>query len=371
MSTAVRDPWTPTSGYRPGQLPNQERLRRRYSRWTLGMSVLNVTFSVGLVFLLTEISENWWFSGALIYIPQTPLLIPSICLMFCSLAWHLRSMLLNLTSFGLILFCLCGVRFSMKPLNEVVDSPQNVKVVTCNVQNFQPNFGKVLREIARVDPDVIALQEAFEPPQILFDSLEGWHWHHDHEYYVGSRWPLRAIGLNHTGPYERSTVLKVEIDAPFGPLLLSNVHLMTARRGLTDLSVGSILNGEGPASVDNHSFLRFEEASQSREFVSSSNASVPHIVVGDFNMPTTSNIFHDNFGDLTNAFDEAGIGFGYTAPCRPVRFWLPGVPWLRIDHILMDEHWEAVRCETGEFNGSDHRLVSAVLKLRPENSPPP
>ncbi len=253
----------------------------------------------------------------------------------------------------------------------MVASPQNVTVVTCNVQDFQPNFGKVRREIARVKPDIIALQEAFRPPQLLFDSLEGWYWHHDHESWVASRWPLRAVGMNHTTPYDRPTVLKVEIDAPSGPLLLSSVHLMTARRGLTDLSVGSMASGEGPASVDNHAFLRFDEAAQSREFVSNSDTSLPHIVVGDFNMPTTSNIFRENFGDLTNAFDEAGIGFGYTAPCRPVRFWLPRVPWLRIDHILSSHHWEAVQCKTGEFNGSDHRLVSAVLKLRSENSSPP
>lgn len=371
MSTTVRDPWTPAAGYRAGHLPNQERLRRQFSRWTLCMSVLNLALSAGMVLLLSDISEEWWLSGALIYIPQTPLLIPSICLMFCSLGWHLRSLLLNLASFGLILICLCGARFSMKPFSDIPESPQNIKVVTCNVQNFQPNFGKVLREIARAEPDVIALQEAFDPPQLLFDSLKDWHWYHDHEFWVGSKWPVRSIGMNHTRPYHRPTVLKVQIDAPSGPLLLSNVHLMTARRGLTDLSIGSIASGEGPASVENHAFLRYEEASLSREFVDSSDASLPHIVVGDFNMPTTSNVFRSNFDGLTNAFDEAGIGFGYTAPCRPVRFWLPRVPWLRIDHILMSDHWEALRCETGEFSGSDHRLVFAVLKLRRENSPPP
>ena len=336
------------------------------------MSVLNLACAIAMTICLTDISENWWLSGALIYVPQTPLLIPSICLAFCSLAWHFRSLLLNLAAFGVILLCLCGFRFSMKPLNDVAESESHVKVVTCNVQNFQPNFGKVLREIARVDPDVVALQEAFEPPQILFDSFEGWHWHHEHEFQVGSRWPLRVVGRNHTSPYDRPTVMTVEIDTPSGKVLLSDVHLMTARRGLTNLSVASIASGEGPASVENHAFLRYEEAAQSREFLDLREASIPHIVVGDFNMPTTSTVFRENFGEgFANAFDEAGIGFGYTAPCRPVRFWLPRVPWLRIDHILASHQWDVLRCDTGEFNGSDHRLVSAVLQMQSPNSAPP
>lgn len=278
----------------------------------------------------------------------------------------MKSGLLNLTSIGLILVFLCGAQFSMKPFHEVADSPRNIRLITCNVQNFQPNFGQVLREIARFKPDVLVLQEARHVPDMLTDYLEDWHWQHEYGFLVGSKWPVSAGETCHTTPYDRHTTMVVRIDTPSGPILLGDVHLMTARRGLTSLSVPSLLDGSGPASVEQHAFLRDEEARQTQTFLADRASDTPCIFAGDFNMPTSSSIFDESFGQYSDSFNEAGIGLGYTAPCRRIRLWLPGVPWLRIDHILTSPHWETMSCEVGEFNGSDHRLVAAVLQLRGE-----
>lgn len=371
---ATVSPWMDRSAESTTTRPrfqNQEVQRRRYKWWTFLVSSLNLLAVAGLVVVSLQFSENWWLSGALIYLPQTPFLIPSICLLGCSLIWHMRSALLNLTSIGLILVCLCDARFSMKPFNEIADSGRNVRLITCNVQNFEPNFGQVLREVARFKPDILVLQEARQVPKMLKDYLEGWNWQHQAGLLIGSKWPLGEGSLCHTSPYDRPTAMAVQIETPSGPLTVGNVHLMTARRGLTDLSVTSILDGSGPASVDHHAFLRDEEARQTQAFLANLPENSPTIIAGDFNMPTTSSIFEHSFGEYSNAFDEAGIGFGYTAPCRPNRFWLPNVPWLRIDHILASNLLETLRCEAGEFSGSDHRLVAAVLHLRDKKSPLP
>lgn len=352
------------------KIQNQEVLRRRFKWWTLVFSLLNLAAVGGQVFLADQLSENWWLSGALLYIPQTPFLIPSICLLACSAIWHFKSGILNLVSMGLILVFLCGARVSMKPLNEIPESTRNVRLITCNVQDFEPNFGQVLREIARFKPDVLVLQEARHVPDMLTDYLEDWHWQHEYGFLIGSKWPVSQAATCHTSPYNRHSAMAVQIDSPAGPILVSDVHLMTARRGLTDLSVRSILDGSGPESVDHHAFLRDEEARQTQAWLTNLKSDSPLIVAGDFNMPTTSSIFGESFGQYSGAFDEAGIGFGYTAPCRPIRFWLPRVPWLRIDHILASDEWETLHCEVGEYNGSDHRLVAAVLQLRDQNASP-
>lgn len=368
-------PWAAQTPYRrqPTQRELEEKQTRRFSRWTLRTSVLNLLFTIGLVISMLEVSENWWLTGTLIFVPQLPLLIPSICLLVASLVFNLRAAALNVVSLGLILVSLCGLGFSMKALEEVPDSAGNIRVLSCNVQNFQPDFSKVMREVSRNKPDVVAFQEARDtPPEILTESLKGWHSQHVGEFWVGSRWPVKLVGSCKATPYDnRLTALKVQVETPNGPVLLSNVHLMTARRGLSNLSLGSIVSGEGPAAVEHHSFLRYEEARQTREFISSSGEEIPHIIVGDFNMPVTSNIFDEHFGSWRNSFDEAGCGFGYSAPCRPVRFWISGTPWLRIDHVLSSNQLEPLQCRTGEFNGSDHRLVSAVLKRKTGNEPPP
>lgn len=364
---ATVSPWmdrtaNPTT-VRP-RFQNQEVLRRRYRWWTFLVSSLNLLAVTGLILLTMQVSENWWLSGALIYLPQTPMLIPSICLLGCSLIWHMRSAVLNLTSIGLILFCLCGMRVSLKPFDDATSTTHHVKLITCNVQDFEPNFGQVLREIAAFNPDVLVLQEARHPPEMLKEYLKGWHWRQESSLMIGSKWPLGEARLCHTSPYSRNTALAVQVNSPGGPITVGNVHLMTARRGLTDLSLSSVLDGSGPASVEHHAFLRDEEARQTRRFFSEVSSGTPLILAGDFNMPTTSSVFRDHFGSYSDAFDEAGSGFGYTAPCRPIRFWLPEVPWLRIDHILTSDDWEISRCKAGKLNGSDHRLVAAVISRR-------
>lgn len=368
-------PWAVQAPYRrqPTQREIEEKQKRRFSRWTLWTSVLNLLFTIALVVSMLEVSENWWLTGTLIFVPQLPLLIPSICLLVASVVFNRRAAALNVVCLGLILISLCGARFSMKAFEAVPNSAQNIRVLSCNVQNFQPDFGKVMREVSRIKPDIVAFQEARDtPPEMLNKLLKGWHFQHIGEFWVGSRWPVKLVGSCEATPYEnRLTALKVQVETPNGPVAVSNVHLMTARRGLSNLSLKSIVSGEGPAAVEHHSVLRFEEARQTSEFIKRSGENIPHIVVGDFNMPVTSNIFDGHFGSWRNAFDEAGFGFGFSAPCRPVRFWIPKTPWLRIDHVLSSSHLEPLQCRTGEFNVSDHRLVSAVLKLKTCNEPPP
>ena len=377
MSVNAQNPTSPWAAQTPfRRQPTQHEIdakqKRRFARWTLWTSILNAMFTMALVISMLEVSENWWLTGTLIFVPQLPLLIPSICLFVASLVFNIRAAMLNVICLGLILFSLCGAGFSMKAFDKVPNSARNIRVLSCNVQNFQPDFSKVMREVSRLKPDIIAFQEArVTPPEMLTQFLKGWHIQHVGEFWVGSRWPVRLVGSCEATPYDnRLTALKVQVETPNGPVVLSNVHLMTARRGLANLSLGSIVSGEGPAAVEHHSFLRYEEARQTREFINKSGDDGPHLIVGDLNMPATSNIYDEHFGSFRNAFDEAGFGFGYTAPCRPVRFWIPNTPWLRIDHVLSSGHFEPLQCQIGEFNGSDHRLVSAVLKLNSGNEPP-
>jgi vancomycin resistance protein VanJ len=317
---SVSSPWSRGTQPMPRTRPpeNQERVRRRFARWTIFMSIANVFFSVGIVILLLEASENWWFTGALIYVPQTPFLIPSICLLACSCIWHLRSAWLNVTSMGLLLFTVCGFHFSMKPFNPPVTSKDDVTVLSCNVQNFQPHFGEVLREVARSKPDIVVFQEAREVPEMLTDYLEDWHWQHSGQFLVGSKWPIELLGEFDASPYQRTSAIKVRVKTPLGPIIVGDVHLQTARRGLTDLSLGSIVDGDGPASVEHHAFLRDEEALQTRAFLSGNPAGTPFVIAGDFNMPETSSIYDTHFGDLRDVFAEAGLGFGYTVPSRAI-----------------------------------------------------
>ena len=88
---------------------------------------------------------------------------------------------------------------------------------------------------------------------------------------------------------------------------------------------------------------------------------LPQLIVGDFNTPTVSDIYDVAWHGFANAFEQTGWGFGYTAPCTTHRRWFNDVPWVRIDHILADDHWTVYACGIGSGNGSDHRLIWAKL----------
>src|SRR5690606_26602976 len=101
------------------------------------------------------------------------------------------------------------------------------------------------------------------------------------------------------------------------------------------------------------------------EFLDTVDPDMPLLVVGDFNMPVTSSLFQQHWGDLTSAFDAAGWGYGYTAPCHTNgNHWPRNVPWLRIDHILLSAHWDPTDCWIGTSAASDHRCIAARIARR-------
>jgi endonuclease/exonuclease/phosphatase (EEP) superfamily protein YafD len=77
----------------------------------------------------------------------------------------------------------------------------------------------------------------------------------------------------------------------------------------------------------------------------------PVLIAGDFNMPTDSGIYQRSWSAYTNAFSEAGLGFGYTKFTRRMG--------IRIDHVLAGRGWRCRRCWVGPDVGSDHRPVLA------------
>ena len=85
-------------------------------------------------------------------------------------------------------------------------------------------------------------------------------------------------------------------------------------------------------------------------------AAGPRIVAGDFNLVETSAIYRTYWGDLSDAFAAAGLGFGNT---KSTRLW--GV---RIDHILTDGSLRATACRVGQDLGSDHAPVIAEFEWR-------
>ena len=325
----------------------------------LSLAYLGLTIAATVV-LWSDWGNEWW--GTLLrFLPHHPFLIVPAALLVGSLFIHRRSFVINLTCLACIVGPLMGFRLPL--WNLVFGKPvePGLLVVSCNVQQFEPDFRSLLEEITVLQPDVVALQEALAENELLNRSFPGWHAVHEGEFWVLSRFPVTRLDTCHSVPFQRETALSVRIDAPSGSFVLHNLHLTTVRHGLSLLNVDSIVDGSGPFELEQQSQWREIEAEETRAYVEKIGYEQPILVLGDFNTPTYGRGYRASWSDFTNAFDEAGFGFGYTAPCVRRRFWPDYQPWVRIDHILSDPRWSVSECDVGWGNGSDHRLIWARL----------
>lgn len=85
----------------------------------------------------------------------------------------------------------------------------------------------------------------------------------------------------------------------------------------------------------------------------------PVLIVGDFNSPTDSIVATSLRANYTNAFEAAGNGYAAT--------WPMPVPVLTIDQAWFNHHVQVARCEFGWTWASDHRCIELEVGLPPED----
>lgn len=327
--------------------------------------------------MIWNVSEQWWLGSVLTFLPRTPWAAPGMILIVVGMVWRSRTVWVNLALSLFVVWSIVGFNVPWPSLIASIESRDvssdhdapTIRVVSANTQHFEPDFGLLLREIRAAKPDVIALQEASRPPKSLSDQYPDWHSIRVRGLWVGSKWPIKLIGQCNSDVYDRVTAIMVEVAAPFGTFLVTDLHLMTARRSLIYLHPKSIIAGSGQETVNEALMERSEEARQTREFVTEFGGDRPLVICGDFNMPTSSSIYRTCFGDFANSFEQTSWGCGYTAPCRKIRYWPTNVPWQRIDHILADHNWRITNSQVGRRDGSDHRLMAATLRLKTDVVP--
>ncbi len=360
---------------------SRQSRRRNQLRWLTAGHIVGIA---SLWYAIWNVSEQWWLGSVLTFLPRTPWLAPGLLLILVGVWQRSGTVLVNLVLSLFVLWSIIGFNVPWQTLVSNTEnsnlsndrSARTVRIVSANTQQFEPDFTLLLREIRSAKPDVIALQEASRPPKSLSDQYPDWHSVRVRGLWVGSKWPIKLIGQCHSDVYDRVTAIMVEVEAPFGKFLVTDLHLMTARRSLIYLQPKSVITGTGQETVNMALVERSEEARQTREFVTEFGVDLPLVICGDFNMPTSSSIYRNCFGDFANSFEQTSWGCGYTAPCRAIRYWPTNVPWQRIDHILANQNWRIIDSQVGRRDGSDHRLMAATLRLKgdgpsPDNSTNP
>ena len=198
-------------------------------------------------------------------------------------------------------------------------------------------------------PDVVALQECSTRNHFALLEGGGWHTRRTPRFFLASRWRiLRVEELGKNSVRDRGAVARYEVDAPAGVLTLFSLHLASPRDGLYETVHQK---EEGVVNVEDNAALRWR---QSRFIAGEARkAHGPLLLVGDFNTPPESALFRQVWRDWTDAFGEAGWGWGYTFHGNRTA--------VRIDHVLAGPGWECRRCWVGPRVGSPHQPVLADL----------
>jgi endonuclease/exonuclease/phosphatase (EEP) superfamily protein YafD len=327
----------------------------RLPHWP-GMSSRNLLITCWgwvLVLALVATGIRWLGESAaihtlLIFGPRWPWLLPLLVLVPAALR-KTRFALLP-AGIGLLLWLFGVSGFVLNwPARRDEPGPQ-LRIITCNLQGGGIDYLVFRRYLQEVRPDVVLLQEWSDGHrQAAFPEKE-WQLAESGGLWIAVRgpvWPLPGLPKGQLPISAGAGVYDALVGAD--EIRLVNVHLPTAREGISAVLQRRL---SGLAALKANAQAREEVSTLVRHIAVENPASA--VVAGDFNMPVESGIYRQHWGDLSNAFSQAGWGWGGTKYTR----------WhsVRIDHVLFGRDWVCLQASVGPDVGSDHRPVFAVLK---------
>jgi endonuclease/exonuclease/phosphatase (EEP) superfamily protein YafD len=282
------------------------------------------------------------------------MLIPAVILLPLMLLWRkwLPSLML-LVPVGVFLVNYGPQFLPRSTAAAAAGDSAELTVLSYNIHAQNRNFEQIISLIAQADADVVALQEYSRTadtvlPEALLTEYpyQARHastqvWSDGTESYDGqavfSRYPITAdafwtIGLGHQ---------RVEINWNDQTIALYNLH---------------------PIHIFSTRSIRAQEVD---DIVRRSQAeTLPHLLVGDFNMTDLSADYARITAGYGDAYRAMGWGLGWTFPDgQGVRQVQQLVPLARIDYLFYDEHWQTLRTAVlPSSGGSDHRPVLATFR---------
>ncbi|WP_325310989.1 endonuclease/exonuclease/phosphatase family protein [Longimicrobium sp.] len=346
----------PAARPRPG--PRREGgARARLAWWLALVSWGYLAAAIAACAVLWGLGDRWVPATAFLFAGKWPLLLPLAVLVPLAAGLRRRLLLPLGAAAGVVLVGVMGWRPGVR-LPAGGDARMSLRVVTFNADGGDGAAVRLPDLLETWHPDVVAFQECVGPLINAINALQGWYHQEKDSLCLLSRYPIVAAAMMDRSALEHiaetssvggtGIVIRYTLRTPAGPVDVTNVHLETPRKGFEALA------GLGWTAMRTNTELRAIEAHLARAWVDRGTA--PRLVVGDFNTPVESRIFQEHWGGLTDAWEAAGRGFGWTKDNGWIR--------VRIDHVLMGPGWRARRISTSPDNaGSDHHPVIVDLQF--------
>lgn len=303
------------------------------ARAILKGAILVPCLALGAAWCLGRLLGERSLAASLLFYLPAPLAAPAL-LAAAALLRRRRRYCLGLTAVAILpLLTVIQEQNWIRP--RAAEAPRPGRVLSLlhwNVSNGHGGWDRLAREISRGQPDLVVLSEVKRAPQLeaALAALKEFPYHQlGRPLLVLSRYPLEAAERIHYGQ---------------GVLIYRlALHQETETWSFFVLDVGADPNvARAPAIAA----LRAEILEREPDFV-----------VGDFNTPHDSRLFHPLAPDWSHAYDLAGQGWSYT--------WPSYLPVLSLDHLFVhDPAVQVDRYEIGTSPWSDHRLQRASLRHR-------
>jgi len=309
---------------------------------------------IGVAALLHIWADRFWLATVILFGPRWLWVLPLAVLIPATLFFKRRWLLAPLGAAALVVLGpIMG--FELPSPRTITSSAgkHDLRVMTYNVGGGRAEPIALARLLEQIGPDIAVFQECaklFEDP--AFFESKGWHVDVHWSGCLLSRYPIRKVDARDpTDVWEMNgagLIIRYEIEAPGRVVDIENVHLETVRDGLEEVMHRAWRGAPAMrANIEQRAF----ESKLARDWTE--RADGPLIVMGDFNMPIESAIYQRFWSRFTNAFSEAGFGFGTSKVTR----WFG----IRIDHVLLGPGWETQRAWVGPHLGLDHRPMIAEI----------
>ena len=306
---------------------------------------------IGIWLFIHVEGDRWWPATMLLFGPRWILLLPLSVLIPLATALRRRWLWSLLATVLLIAGPFMDLRITSRGLFPEDRQPLSVRVLTLNTHFTAVDALQLKQLIDQSKPDIVALQEWFPTNrQIIFPDAS-WHTIQLPEALLASPYPIRSVG----SPMGESDVTAgvtyhYIVEIPWRFVSFYNVHLSSPHNAFRNVLHRSPY---GVPRLTFNSIQRLREASSLQEASDGDT-----ILAGDFNLPRDSTIFRSELSGFSDAFTDAGLGYGLTYYSQ----WTT----IRIDHILMGKNWYCTRCWLGPDIGSPHRpLVADLSRSQP------
>lgn len=324
------------------------------SRWlracVLVVACITLVASLVAWWILAVTVDRYWFGTVLAFGPRWVLLVPVLTLLPFALLFDRYAVALLVLSAAIVIGPVMDCRWHWPRRSS---EARTLRVMTCNLGG-QRGFSRLVTQIERESPMVIACQEWPAGTNWPFATPGEWHVVQSGGLLIASRYPNVQIDTL-TSPTDtwRTLALACELQTDHGTWRCVCLHLPTPRSGLE-----AVLHRrwQGIPALNSINRLREAESRLTTDWARSVGAEV---VLGDFNMPPESQLLIRDWTAFRNAFSCLGQGFGHT---KRTRAW-----GARIDHVLATSHWAFAEAWVGSEIGSDHRPLIADLMTASAN----